>query len=392
MRALRAVLTAGLAIAAMLPAQAATSNDPTIELAIAPASLRGDLPALLWLCSSALPARNEWPDGLQPDDSIVVRLSPNGLAIEKNRVLLPRNAALIGSVEWPSGPRILCACTATGSEDWYVPCETRLAPEWHELLDRLRAGETGRTRTIDLPVAVGHLLGANALGDPDREPVQFGAALCGEVTWRSWWTADHLRIRARSSGGLLLPATLLALAKRLGNGSVAALPMRAFTARDGDREEAVRQLSRSGALDDRDVLQAMLHGPDELRLTAIDSLVRLSAFDALPAIVDAAAVEMPLASVAAVDAVATLWPRAPETTRDATRVALDRSEVDALRELGGATPTTGAPRPNQLVSASNGIGEPFIVRRWRLMLGLFVVFVLMFGLWLRERARAAIFA
>ena len=45
------------------------------------------------------------------------------------------------------------------------------------------------------------------------------------------------------------------------------MPLRAFSRRDGEREEAVRQMARS-ELGDREALRSMLFGADELRLTA----------------------------------------------------------------------------------------------------------------------------
>ncbi|MCA8949039.1 MAG: hypothetical protein KDE27_06020, partial [Planctomycetes bacterium] len=356
---------------------AADSRATKVEVAFAADAALSGLPAIQWLCGTLLPMRDEWPSGLRNDQSFVVTLAAGGLAIAPNSVPLPDGALYAGSIEYAPGKRVLCTCAPDGTEDWFVPKDVRPPRSWLALLQLLRALECDRFRTVDLGVAVGHLLGGTAVGDAGRDSIQIGASLCADVTWKAWWNSEYLRVRGRSDGGLLLPATLLVLARERGNGAPTPLPMRAFIARDGDREEAVRQMARGERSDDRVALLAMLHGNDELRLTAIDSLVRLGAAADLPRIVAAASPELPLTTVAAADAVEALWPRASEATRSKTRSALAASSTAALRNLD----------PNRIREPLRG-PIPGITEHWRILVGLFLLATCLFGLWLRERARS----
>lgn len=356
------------------------AQSPRVEVAFAADAATSGLPAVAWLAGTVLPMRDEWPRDLAADQSFVVRLSPAGLSIAPNGVPLPAGALAAGSVEYATGRRALCTCRRDGTEDWYVPRDFSPPVAWLKLARLLRALDVERAHTVDLSVAVGHLLGPTAPGDADREALQLGATLCGEVTWQSWWNTEHLRVRGRSEGGLLLPAVLLVLARHLGNGAAAPLPIRAFAARHGDREEAVRQMSRGDKSDQRVALLAMLHGDDELRLTAIDSLVRLGSVDDLPRIVEAANPSLPLTTIAAADAVAALWHDASSSTKERTREALAASPTSALRNLDpGRIPE----KPRGPVTA--------VTQHWRLLIALFVLAAGLFCLWLRERARAVAF-
>lgn len=353
----------------------APAQGPRVELAFGAGAAASSLPAIAWLCGTVLPLRSEWPDSLPPETSFVVSIDDDGISIAANEVALPGDALIAGSVTFGNGLRALCACTADGAEDWYVARKAPFRAQYRRLLHALHALDLDRAHSIDLSVAVGHKLGATASGDLDRETIQLGAALCGVVTWQAWHDEEYLRVRGRSDGGLLLPAVMLLLADKLGNGTTDSLPLRAFVTRDGDREEAVRQMSRFGDRADRQALVAMLHGADELRLTAIDSLVRIGATDELPRIVGAASPTLPLATTAAVDAVATLWRDASEATRQQTRAALAASSAPELRALDL---TTFTPPP---------AAETDTPLAWKLLMWLLVMGAGLFTFWLRERSR-----
>ncbi|MCA8975534.1 MAG: hypothetical protein KDC98_12500 [Planctomycetes bacterium] len=359
---------------AQLPGQA-----PEVEIAFVAEAATSGLPAISWLCGTVLPTRPEWPSDLQPGSSFVVRLGSAGLRIAANSVALPDDTLAAGSMTMDTGRRALFSCLMDGSEDWFVDRETPVPPGLAAVIHAVRGMELDRAHTIDLAVAVGHLLGATVTGDSDRDTLQLGAALCGHVTWQAWHNEQHLRVRGRSDGGLFLPAILVALASTNGNGAPSALPLRAFIGRDGDREEAVRQMARPGNATDLTALHAMLYGDDELRLTAIDTLTRLGEADELPRIVNAAAPALPLTTVAAMDAVTTLWGTASEATRRATKAALARSSAPALRALDP-----------EAIGSPSGATVPGLTSR-PLLLWLLALAAGLFTFWLRERARLSAF-
>jgi hypothetical protein len=342
-----------------------------LEIAFAAGAASHGPPALAWLCGTLLPDRPEWPADLDHGASFVVRLDGDGLAIAPNAVRLPAGAVAVGAIDLGAAQRVLTCCGRDGTEDWFVPAATPLPPRDREILHELRCDQLGRCHTIDCAATIGHRLGASA-DEPEIDSLQLAAALCGEVTWRVWSTPAQLRVRGRSDGGLLLPALLLALADRRGNGTTDALPLCAYVARDGERGEAVRQLARA-EVTDRPALHSMLHGGDELRLCAIDSLVRLGASEELPRIVAAASTDMPLASLAAADAIAALWPSSTATTRQRTRVALAASPIAQLRRLSLAHGDGAAP------AAAAGQQQP------GLLLLLLVTAIGLGGFWLRAR-------
>jgi len=354
-----------------------------VEIAFAEGASTSGLPAMVWLCGSMLPARSEWPGSLQTDKSFAVRLDNDGLDIGANSVALPAGTLAAGSVKMGNNALALFTCEWDGTEDWYVPRNATIPAYQVKLLYSLHGADLTRMHTIDVAVAIGHLLGATSHGDTELEALQLGGALCGPVTWQAWYDEDYLRVRGRSDGGLLLPAVLLTLAKARGNGTIEPLPLRAFISRDGQRDEAVRQMSRGDRITDRDTLLAMLHGDDELRLTSIDSLVRLNATETLPRIIAAAAPSLPLTTLAATDAVKAMWHDATATTRERTRAALQTSPSLALRDLDLDAIQAAAPPPD--------ISRPSL-NTADLLFWLFVLFASLYALWLRERARLTSYA
>jgi hypothetical protein len=227
-------------------------------------------------------------------------------------------------------------------------------------------------RTLDVPALVGNVAGAAVEGDGDAQQLALGAAHCGELTLAVRSDRGRLRAEGRSGGGLVVPALLLWLAQRRDAGATLAgvhdgWRLRAFGARDGDRAEAVRQVQRAGG-DAVPVLSALLHADEPSRVGAIDGLLRLRAAGELPRIAAAAEPDLPLATAMARAAVRELWPLASAATRQRTRavlaasLALDESILDA---------------------------EPAMDGRYRWLAALSVLFTGLFGLWWRERLRAA---
>ncbi len=254
-----------------------------------------------------------------------------------------------------------------------MPAAAAIPTALRSLLVDLGLGWLDRPRTLAVPVLVGHLAGGLAHDDPFAELLQIGASHCGDATWLAWPSAGGIRVRGRSGGGLALPAALVLLARRDGAG-VDALAVRAYAARDADRDEATRQFVRA-TRDARAPLTAMLHADDSTRLCAIDGLVRRGAGDELPAIVAAAAADMPWATLAALDALPELWPLASASTRQRTRAALQRSDNVSLRAfdvdaLAGSTDTPA----------------PCADLRLRGLCCLAVAAFGVLGFWLRERA------
>ncbi len=370
---LRGGVACALSLAAIaLPAQA----PPRLSVAFAATAATSGPPALAWLCGTWLPQRREWPPGLPPGAAIVLTLTGDTLQIEASDVPVPAGAIAAGTLELGTGLHGSVACAADGTEDWYLTKTAAVPTAWLDLLRRLEADVVDRPRTIDAAVLTGHLAGAAVEGDPRAELLQLGAALCGQVTWLAWRTDTHLRVRGRSDGGLLLPA-LLALYAGEHSRTRPSLPLRAFCARDGDRAEAARRLVRTDAAAAAPTLRALLHGDDELRLSAIDTLVRLGACDELPNIVAAASPAMPWATVAAVDAVHALWADADATSRQRTRAALLRSSSPALRRIDTRLLSPDPPGPR----ADDGSV------RARLLLAMLMSGLLAYGFWLRERTR-----
>jgi hypothetical protein len=380
MRRARAELRAGLIVAAL--AVAAPAQDAprfALDVAIAPAAQRSDTPALAWLCDAWLPQHPAWPRGLDPSAGVRVAWTDAGVTIAPLATAMPPATAALGVCVGDGGGAAWFACGADGAEDWYVPNDFALPTPWRRLLARLDALALDRPRTLDIGVVVGHLAGALADADRRAELLQLGASQCGEATWLAWRTPEWLRVRGRSGGGLCVPAVLMALAANDGP-RVDGLALRAFAARDADRAEAARQmLRRQQDAGVRPTLRAALFADDETRLAAIDTLVRRGATADLAAIVAAAADGSPWATLAAADALRSLWPHARPADRQRAREALARSDNATLRALDldaalpGPTDVDVAPAPGPL----------------RAMAALALLGLALVACWARERARLA---
>jgi hypothetical protein len=356
---LQRALLLGLAAAATLGAQA-----PLLRVAFAADAAASGPPALVWLRRDLLALRPEWPAGLRATDAFTLTWRPTGIAIGAGEPL-PKGTYLAGGVLAGDG-EVLLRCAASGVEDWSVtgtavpPAILRLAQLFDLLAD-------APPRAIDVAAAAGNLLPAMLDDDPRRPLFGVGAAECGDLMLEIQRTATGLHLRGRSNGGLLLPVVILWLssAPTPAELSTTAAPdaptdeqrwsVRGFTARDGDRPEAARQLARSHSSNGLAALRALLHADDSTRCAAIDSLIRLGAADELPRIV-AAGKGQPLATAMAEAAVAELW---------------DRAAPD--RRAGIAPPVAG------------GDDAPSSSRR--LLLPLAALFFGLLSFWLRERRR-----
>lgn len=369
-----------MCVGALCAAAAIAQTPPAfaVDVAIAPAAQRVGTPALAWLCETWLPEHPSWPRGLDPRDGLQLAWNHDGLSIRPLRAPLEARTVALGACVGDHGGTALFVCDVDGAEDWFVPVDFAPPMPWRRLLARLDALATGRPRTLDVGVMVGHLAGGLADADRLAQLLQIGASRCGEATWLAWRTDEWLRVRGRSDGGLCLPAALMALAANDGP-RVDGLALRAYAARDADRAEATRQMLRAGAADARPPLRAALFADDETRLAAIDTLVRCGATGDLAAIVVAADAESPWATLAAADALHALWAKASPAERARARTALARSDSATLRALDldallpGPADVTVAPAPGPL----------------RAMVALALFGVALAGFWARERAQLA---
>lgn len=387
-------MAAATLVLALLPAQqppAPTLSAATprltfsVHAAFGPAAVRGALPALVWLCEELLPAREEWPTTLEPQHAYAIAWTDQGLRVRRTAIRLGADVTAAGACRFGDGPSLRFQCRSDGTEDWLVPADLVLPASVRERLRALDADELDHPRTLALSVLAGHLAGGLAEGDPRAEIVRLGSSLCGDVTWRATRTQDGgLHVRGRSDGGLLLPALLLLLADD-GHQSTDALALRAFAARDHERTEAARQLGVAHA-EGTATLRALLHADDPTRLAAIDALVRGGFAEELPNVVAAADEDMPMASLAAADAVRALWLHASPGTRQRTRQALRQCPVMPLRALDlDALPRDVPPPPPTPAEAT--ADRRIAVLVW---LALFAIGLLV--AWLRERHRQAVAA
>lgn len=355
----------------------AGQSDATVHITFRAGAAHEGPPAVGRLCATWLPQRPEWPADLQVGAPFTLTIDHGTLRITPSTVALPAAALAVASWQFDGGPQALASCAADGTEDWFVPAGFQLPTPWQRRLAELQVDLLGQPRSLDAAVLSGHLAGPLVDGAPRAGLAQLGA-LCGEVTFVAWQADGHLRVRGCSDGGLLLPALVLA---SLDAGTGSPLSLRAFAARDGDRAEAARQLSRLGNdADATRVLRGLLHADDALRLAAIDTLVRRGATAELPRIVAAAAPGLPLATTAAADAVRALWLDATPEVRQRTREALARSNNADLRRLD----------PELLPRRVGGTAERPAADpgpRLRALVFLLLSGTCVYGIWLRERRR-----
>lgn len=373
---------AATALVAAAPAQSPPSF--TFEVAIAPAAQRTATPAVAWLCETWLPRQAFWPAGRDAREGVRLAVTDEGVAVRPLGSALDARTLALGACT-AGGSTALFALGVDGAEDWYLPAGFAPPPAWRDLLAKLEGLALDQPRTLDAVVVVGHLAGGLVDADPRGELLQLGGSLCGEVTWLAWRTPEWLRVRGRSGGGLAMPAALMLLAAASGR-PADGLALRAFASRDADRAEAARQMLRRDDDSVRAPLRAALHADDTTRLAAIDTLVRRRSTADLAAIVAAAEAEAPWATIAAVDAVRTLWPFATPAERERARAALARSGSPLLRGLDPDAAGRGGRGAAE--GAANG-AAPTASPQARALLWLALCAILVTGLWARERAHLA---
>ncbi len=371
----------GAVACAVLPSLAQEPPpSPVLRALCAGLPSAADAPALHWLVGTMLPRLPEWPRDLAAGQTFALEVSATGTKITPASATVPADCFAAGSLHL--GDHVaLFACRADGTEDWFLPPTAPWPAPWTKLLDRLGADEFDLPRTVDVTVLVAHLLGPLPEDDPRAALLRLLPAQCGEATWTAWRSPTHLRVRGRSNAGLALPALLLHLALATGADRIDRLPLRAFSARDGDRAEATRQLVRDDSVGSIEVLRSLLHADDELRLVAIDALVRRGDTAELPRIVAAAAPDHPLASLAAADAVRSLFANAAPLDRQRTRAAIVRSAERDLRAIDVEALLPG--RRRTAAPADDGS------QRGRLLALLLLTGIAVYGLWSRERSRLA---
>ena len=348
---------------------------------VAPAAQRGAVPAIAWFAESWLQTHGTKQPGVALERAFALHGTPDGLVVATTTIAPGKDVVAAGSCRLGDSAPLLWQCRTDGTEDWFVPADFPLPAPYRSRLQALDADVLDQPRTLATGVLAGHLAGGLAEGDPRADLLRLCASACGDLTWTAWRDGTQLRVRGRSEGGLLLPALLLLLADD-GRQRDDGLVLRAFAARDHERDEAARQLGLSRSAHSVATLRAMLRGDDTTRLCAIDALTRRGAAEELPAIVAAADAATPLATLAAADALRSLWVDASPLARQRTRAAIAQSASLDLRRIDlealprrvtaptGPAPTATADRPT-------------IALVW-----LSITAFGLLGLWLRERHRA----
>lgn len=372
----------GLPLAAALATVSLHAQGPRLHAAIAGSEQRGAVPVFAWLCEEFLPTLPSWPEGLDPRGPLSLTLSATGIDVGATEVDLPDDAVAIGTAsftEETGGPSLLWRCDNDGTEQWTVQAGFDVPQHYRNLLHAIEADVLVVPRTLAVPVLAGHLSGSLLEGDPRAALLRIGPSLCGDATWLAWDEGGKVRVRGRSDGGLMLPLALLLIAIADGDAEPTNLQLRAFAARDADKNEATRQLGRADRQLDVETLRSLLRGDDGVRLTAIDALIRRRAWDQLPSIVEAATPELPWATIAARDAVHELWSDATADVRQQTRQALQRSRCPSLRAIDVETIA-------QPIHAPENEHAPLDPRGRALMI-LMCTAIGVLGLWSRERVR-----
>jgi hypothetical protein len=362
---------------------ATVAQGPRLHAAIAASEHRGGTPAVAWLCEDFLPTLPSWPDGLDPHGPLALTFSAAGVTVGATEVEVPAGAVAIGTASFTAengGPSLLWRCERDGREQWTVQPGFELPSRWHALLQALEADVLETPRSLAVPVLAGHLGGCMLEGDPRATLLRICPMMCGDATWLAWRDQGAVLVRGRSEGGLMLPLALLMMAVADGDAEPTALQLRAFAARDPDQHEAARQLGRADRELDVDTLRSLLLADDDVRLTAIDALIRRHAAGELPRIVDAAAPDLPWTTIAARDAVHELWPLAAADVRQRTRQALQRSRCTTLRAID----VDALDRPN---AGEHAEPNPPHDPRGRALVILMCTAIGVLGLWSRERIR-----
>lgn len=317
-------LTLTLACVAVLRGQ--TSPRVEIDLAACPTGSgpRAWRYARDWLATSA-----------QLDPHAALRITWDGARL----AVAPGQRSTLGAylrarVTLESG-EIQVACDHDGHEAWSIAGAATRTESYRALLAWLDLDRAGSDRAW---FDAGALIGLSGPGFETESPVAVRLAVaateCGDLVVAREAAVGAERLRARSAGGLLLPAALLWRNRREA-GSIDPeqrwLSL-AFAARDARRDEAMLQLTRSVTASSERGLRALCLDPGTAP-RALEALTRRGAVGSLTQLASLSSTPDPMTAEVARGAIATLWPRADQTQRAQTRARADRRLLDALDAL-----------------------------------------------------------
>ncbi len=359
--------------AGALLAQQAPPSHPEFRVLLAADPQAAGPQGLVWFRTRFLPSQPNWPAGTDPLGPLLVEASAHGLTATRMESGDDR-FYLAGELQLEGRHRMLVACTADGTEDWFGPAQATLPALASQFVQTLGPAPEAHLRAIDLAAACGLLAKRMVEQDPRLPLVTLGAAHCGEVTWAWWRNERELRVRGKSNGGLLLPALALHAASAANTkpeaGAAAArhasLPLNALAGRDASRNESIRQLVRSVASRSTEDLGSLLHTDGATKHYAMDALARMGDPTHLPTILAAMDPADPVATSLAASALQELLPTAPREVQATVAQQLQDMPQPLREDLLRNEPAAWQVRTAVALSL--------------LLLGLF-------GFWMRERLR-----
>lgn len=238
------------------------------------------------------------------------------------------------------------ACDQDGHEAWSVDQAAAESAAYRALLDWLDLGGATAARAwFDTPALVGLLGPGFETESPHGVRRALVATECGDLVVARERRDRGERLRARSGGGLLLPAALLWLSQRTATSTDQEQRWLrlAFAARDARRDEAMLQLARFTSADSERGLRALCRDHSTAP-RAIESLTRRRAIDSLGQLATLASTQPDAVGEVATAAIATLWPRASAEVRADVRARADRRLHGVLADLDAAKAATMLPR------------------------------------------------
>jgi hypothetical protein len=284
-------------------------------------------PALVWLRQEILPELGTWPAGLDPLGALRIEIADRELRSARGELaadgVCMRATLRIAGIGTLRGEGGFDGLERWTGEDLALP-----ASRIRNLVALTSLLHHAGPVTLDTASFAGSLWSSAAGSSPLELLLTMGPAECGPVTFTFARSDARIDIVGRSDGGLLLPAALALV------GDLAARPPQqgnllapremdaaeawrtlAAAARDGDREEAARQLSQNRDPRNRDMLERLLHADDYTRVVAMESLIRAGAVGTLPRLLEAADPARPDTEQLTELALTTLLPQASDTER-----------------------------------------------------------------------------
>jgi hypothetical protein len=349
----------------------------SVRLAADPA--RSGPPALTWLRRSALASLPGWPGERDPFGELTLQLSARGVRFDGAALGELGDSYLCATIDVPGAGRLSVRGDFAGLEEWRCedlsPSRGRLG----ELLDVLGLVRHRGPLLLDVGALVGGWLPGLDHADPLAPLLGMGPAECGELTLSIERQGNAWRALGRSRGGMLLPAVLWVLAdlrarpeSRNGARRQVAPSERwvwlARCARDGEREEAARQLVLcAGALAD-DTLERLLLADDFTRAVAMDALVRRGAAGSLERVVHAATPAIDGTEALAEVALQSLLPLASRDRRTRILDALPEHESAVLRDFarrhGGEPAAPDAPAAKKWLALTALLASAAALSLW----------------------------